>query len=549
MRRTTQVRGAVAVGAVVTLLGSGIAYADTVTNDVASSADGKVQTITSGGSTTVNFRVLAETAAGDANGCNVTGSSPGTLTVTAPNGVTVDANPALDGNQNTVSVSGCYNATDATPKQFPAAFTSATEGNHNITVDVTGGKGGSSYNEVPASFTLSVGAAQTDCTTGRAAPSAPTIAETNETSKSSNGWYNAASLASTFTVSSGANAEYRIGSGAWTAYSGAVTLPDGEHSVTSRNFLPATTDCPRVDGTSSEATAMNVDKTAPGADPVNVTNGTWRNSALSQVFTFSDTGSGLAPNQGLDTHNRFTVEAATESANADTPTVASKTVSDIAGNSVTRTVSALIDLTKPTSSVQGVTAGAVYATAPTVTCLGSDAESLINPHGSLINSHGSPTGNTTTAGVKTVTCNGATDNAGNLQTVASAAISYTLAPMGTFNTNFDGGALLVVKPNQAIPLKWAFNDGVVNHALLAPTGTTISSVSSNRCSTLAGSDGTEAAVSESVTGASGLQLLPDNSYQMNWKAGSTTGCRALTVKMGLAAGGEVSKTILVEIKK
>jgi hypothetical protein len=46
----------------------------------------------------------------------------------------------------------------------------------------------------------------------------------------------------------------------------------------------------------------------------------------------------------------FTLTASAESADADTPTVVSKTVSDVAGNSTTRSVSALIDKTAPTIS-------------------------------------------------------------------------------------------------------------------------------------------------------------------------------------------------------
>ncbi len=210
------------------------------------------------------------------------------------------------------------------------------------------------------------------------------------------------------------------------------------------------------------------------------------------------------------------------------------------GASGVHTVSIKRDATPPTSQVTGVTDGAILPVPPTVGCQAADSLSGVA-------THGTPSGDTTTPGLKTVTCNGATDMAGNTQTTASSAVSYTLAPIGGFNANFDSTTnVLRVKPNQAIPLRWAFSDGTTNHALLSAAS--LSSVSSTRCTSAAGTDGTEVAT-EIAAGASGLQLLPDDAYQMNWKATSTTGCRALTVHMTFAAGGAASRTILVNIVK
>ena len=93
---------------------------------------------------------------------------------------------------------------------------------------------------------------------------------------------------------------------------------------------------------------VNIDKVAPTVNPASVTSVTWRNSSLSQIFAASDSGSGLA-NAG---DASFTLTASAESADADNPTVVSRTVYDLAGNSTTRTVSALIDLTDPTFSAE-----------------------------------------------------------------------------------------------------------------------------------------------------------------------------------------------------
>jgi trimeric autotransporter adhesin len=119
---------------------------------------------------------------------------------------------------------------------------------------------------------------------------------------------------------------------------------------------------------------------------------------------------------------------------------------------------------------------------------------------------------------------------------------------GAFNSNFDGITVLRVKPNQTIPLQWAFTDGTTNHALLAGT-VSLNSVSSTRCTLVSGTDGTEQATTEGLTGASGLQLLSDDSYQVNWKANSTTGCRALTVTAPYTGGEAWSRTVLVDIRK
>lgn len=369
-----------------------------------------------------------------------------------------------------------------------------------------------------------------DCTTGRSSPAAPSISLAG--SPSTTTWFNAASAAGAeaFTISPGTNAEYSLSGGtSWTTYpNSAVTLGDGNHSVIARNFLAATTDCARVNGTASSATAIKIDRTAPDASPASVTNTTWRNSPLSETFTFSDasSGSGLAANQGL-TNNQFAITVSAESTSATQPTADSKTVYDVAGNSVARSVSALIDLTKPTSSVSGPADGATYVSGfvPATSCVGSDVLSGI---ASAFNGTLSTVDNAT-AGVKTVSCNGAKDNAGNIQTVASASVSYTVLTIGGYNTNFDGNSVLTAKAGSAIPLNWAFSNGTSNVDILDHV--TASQATVTTCS----ADQTpETAALENATasGSSGLQRLEDGSYQFNWKSvKGETGCRRLTIRM------------------
>jgi hypothetical protein len=143
------------------------------------------------------------------------------------------------------------------------------------------------------------------------------------------------------------------------------------------------------------------------------------------------------------------------------------------------------------------------------------------------------------------------DGTGSLAGAVTCTPTASTITVGGFNSNVDATAVLRVKPKQAIPLQWAFTDGTSNHALLAGT-VSVTSVASPRC-TAGGVDGLEPATSEGVTGASGLQLLADGSYQVNWKATSTTGCRALTVTAPYAVesglSGNWTRTILVDIRK
>jgi len=94
----------------------------------------------------------------------------------------------------------------------------------------------------------------------------------------------------------------------------------------------------------SKTVTINLDKSAPQVTPGDVVSNVWRSSSLSEQFTASDGGSGLANSADAS----FTLTASEESASATQPTVVSRTVFDVAGNSTTRKVSALIDLSAPT---------------------------------------------------------------------------------------------------------------------------------------------------------------------------------------------------------
>jgi hypothetical protein len=138
--------------------------------------------------------------------------------------------------------------------------------------------------------------------------------------------------------------EYKVGDADWTK-GDKVTIGapadhsnDGAHTVTVR----------AVDNvgliSQERKVVVKIDTIAPTVTPADVTDPNWHNSELSHNFEASDAGSGLA--NAADAN--FTLTASEESASAVAPTVVSKTVTDAAGNSTTRKLSALIDKTKPT---------------------------------------------------------------------------------------------------------------------------------------------------------------------------------------------------------
>jgi hypothetical protein len=126
-------------------------------------------------------------------------------------------------------------------------------------------------------------------------------------------------------------------------------------------------------GTTTESVTIKRDATAPVITPGDITDTTWRNTSLSQAFTAADATSGLANSADAS----FSLEASVESADADTPTTDSKSVSDAAGNTTTRTLSAKIDKTAPVvsytsaSGTQGTNGWYTSAVTATFTALDS----------------------------------------------------------------------------------------------------------------------------------------------------------------------------------
>jgi hypothetical protein len=139
MRRS--IYGAVAAASALTLLTGGIALADNVHNDV---TVGGSDTITAGGSTTVNYRISATGVGNDGQaGCNASDGSAATLTITAPPGVTASPSSLV------FTTCGTHQS---------VTFSSSAVGNHNIAHGVSD-SGVGTYTTTQANWTLTVNAA------------------------------------------------------------------------------------------------------------------------------------------------------------------------------------------------------------------------------------------------------------------------------------------------------------------------------------------------------------------------------------------------------
>lgn len=295
----------------------------------------------------------------------------------------------------------------------------------------------------PGSYEVTVTETSDPCS-GAAAPAAPVISPDATAPSGSNGWWTSIPTISASTSTSGATLTYatEVNGGAKSTYSAtAPTLGQGETIV----YAKATS--ATCDLTSESTATYRVDTIAPTVTPASVVDTTWRNISLAQTFTSSDNtnGSGLADSSDAS----FTLTASVESANATTPTVVSRTVYDVAGNSTTRSVSALIDLTPPSlsASISPAAAGTgwynISTGAPTVSFICSDALSGL-PGADPCPSH------TFTEGANQSFSRTVFDNAGNES--ASAGVSgvnvdltapVLTVPAGlTVGTNSASGAVV-----------------------------------------------------------------------------------------------------------
>lgn len=233
-----------------------------------------------------------------------------------------------------------------------------------------------------------------------------------------------------------------------------------DESITTDGTYNRTCSATSAGGTSSRSVTVKRDATAPSATPASVTatTGIWTQGPVSETFSFADVTSGLATNPDLDPDDKATLTVSDESVDDVTPTSASITVFDEAGNSVTRSVAAFIDKTKPTNVqfVGGPAADGVYFpnnVPASPTCTADDPLSGLD---SCVVS-----GYSTAEGTHTMTAT-ATDKAGNTET---ATVSYrvrVLSLNGFFQpVDMGVNALNAAKSGSTVPLKFrVFDEGV-----------------------------------------------------------------------------------------
>jgi hypothetical protein len=475
MRRRTQLLGAAVAGAALSLVGSGIAFADYVTNNVTSTAAGKVLEITAGGTATVVYGIQNQNNnAGDTqNNCNpADGSGVRIVATGAPTGVTSSQPVATDCSAAAASMvfsvgsavaAGSYTIahsfTDAgggvyvdnasfTLKVNAAAPSDSTPPTITPTVTGTLGDNGWHTSNVAVSWVVSdpqsavssssgcgsttitadqdatiytctatsAGGTSTESVTVKRDATAPSVrAGTPTGTPGQHDWYTSDvtvpftasdsgsgladsaqasfSVTSTTTGSAVSIASGTVKDQAGNTASAAVTVaidaanpmisaeldkaaaPSGWFNTTTGAPTVSYTctvggspigDCPAdytfVEGENQshsgtviaasgrDATAgvtdVDVDLTAPSISGTDTNDTTWRNSDRTEAFTASDATSGLATASDAE----FLLTASAESASAAAPTTVSRTVRDTAGNSTTRTLSALIDRTAPTVS-------------------------------------------------------------------------------------------------------------------------------------------------------------------------------------------------------
>ena len=579
---------ALTLATVLSLLLSSVAFADVIYNNVDATVDATAESLalTVGSSATVDFAVQPLGDDGKP-GCNLTGQTTLVTAVNSSDANKVGVNPtsltfdscgavksitvsaiAQTTSAVTVSLSETSNGTDGTFDLNPATFTvtvgpstadpclsvanpaapyfatdgseedglngwfvtiptvsaSSSTANATISYSIDDGETFSATAPILGQGTTTVIARATSATCNKTADTSTTFKVdtiapgVNPADVNISTWTNTPPVTQNFTSNDG------TGSGLANAADASFTLsvsadsvknPDGTFTATSDSRTVADV----AGNTTTRTLSARIDTVAPVISGSNVVNSTWRNTDLAASFTASDALSGLANSADAS----FTLTASDNSTldgdGNPVPTVVSKIVYDIAGNSSTRSVSALIDKVAPSVLVTGVSNGVQYTlgSVPTAGCNTSDSLS-----GVATQATASTTGGP--VGYVTVTCSGATDNAGN---TGSASVRFQVIYnwSGFFRPVDNLPTLNVVKAGSAIPLKFSLG-GDQGLGVLA-AGSPTSKVSS--CDTA----GTPDTIEETVTaGSSSLSYDPaTGQYNYVWKTdkGWAGTCRTLTM--------------------
>ena len=246
-RRRTAIASLLAIGVFSV---AAIAQADNVQNDVTAGGN---DTFAAGGSTTINYRIAANSGDGQ-TGCNAADGSAAVVTISAP--------PEVTATPNSRTFTQCTSG--STTNAQSVVFSSSTPGDYQITVSVSD-SGAGSYNTNPATFTLHV----TAVTPTNHAPTVSTDAGNVSGNEGSPGLSNSGAFSDqdndALTLSLG-------GVGSLTAPVGLVTPPGG--GSWSWSYVPpdngsgsvtVTADDGHVGGTASDSFNWSAANVAPTA--------------------------------------------------------------------------------------------------------------------------------------------------------------------------------------------------------------------------------------------------------------------------------------------
>lgn len=432
------------------------AHADDIFNNVDGSIDATVETLPMsfpGGSSTVTFAVAptgnGQNPADGKQGCNLTGQT--TLVVNVNSSDPTVA--SVSDNQLTFGSCGDLKQITLTPLKVGTTTISLSQSSNNT---------GATFDLAPATFSVNVTAPAVSDTTN------PTI-QFLQTPDGNADWFRTspASVLVTATDASGISTlsctldgnpvafdAGSTGDSATTKYGRVSTSSEGSHAVAC-----SATDASSNHNAASDSTTLKLDTGDPTVTPDSVVNTTWRNSPLAQTFFASDSVSGLLTGQGLGVNDEFTLTASAESTldggGGVIPTVVSKTVEDVAGNSTTRSVSAWIDLTKPVLGVTDNNAASADI------CSGAPTKPTFQPSDALSGLDLAHTGESwvpagSASGVGTYTYSAsAADNAGNSDSYGpkSYKVAYGGAVGGILQPiNTDGSSRF--KLGSTIPVKF-----------------------------------------------------------------------------------------------
>lgn len=284
--------------------------------------------------------------------------------------------------------------------------------------------------------------------------------------------------------------------------------------------------------TVEDTTAPTLTDLGPTAGP-DGKNG-WYKSAVTNTFRAAD----LVGFAG-DLENPHTFTKSSGTAEGSAVKISSGSVSDAAGNPNSGIDSAefKIDLTAPTSRVTGVTQGDSYTigSVPAAACSSSDnLSSVVTP--------ATPTTTGGPIGSVTVSCNGAVDGAGNVQTQASSSVTYTVVYNFTgFLSPIDmNGVYNVAKAGSAIPVKFKLGGDYGLNVI-----TTIKSLKV-ACPSTMQADSLEETVSGTTSGLK-YDSTADQ-YNYTWKTATSLAgtCQRLEMQLN---DGSILKTALFKFNK